>query len=223
MKWKDSDEKGQPDNEPVEDYVDEETYSPWQKKTPGSWFSMGAGKPILLFILAAAGLLILVFVVGNIFSNTGGGSYDGEFRVLDERIRQLELKLDTLEETYATVSQINGLNNKNEQLKGRFDRMESALSLRMDLITKKVSKSKANTAAVAKKKTAQKAPEKKSVGKTTPKPVEKTPVRYHDVSAKETLFSISRKYDLTVGELMKMNNLAKDQTIQVGQKLIVGP
>ena len=66
-----------------------------------------------------------------------------------------------------------------------------------------------------KKKKVQKAPVKKSV--------EKTPVKYHDVSTGETLFSISRKYDLTIDELMKMNKLAKDQKIQAGQKLIVGP
>jgi len=37
----------------------------------------------------------------------------------------------------------------------------------------------------------------------------------------DTLYSISRKYELTVAQLRKMNSLDKNHVIFVGQKLIV--
>jgi LysM repeat protein len=38
---------------------------------------------------------------------------------------------------------------------------------------------------------------------------------------KETLFSIAKKYNLTIDELRRMNNLSKTDSIQPGQKLLV--
>ncbi|MBN2123177.1 MAG: LysM peptidoglycan-binding domain-containing protein [Deltaproteobacteria bacterium] len=43
----------------------------------------------------------------------------------------------------------------------------------------------------------------------------------HEVMPKETLFGIAKKYNLTIGELRRMNNLSKTDTIQPGQKLLV--
>jgi peptidoglycan-associated lipoprotein len=44
----------------------------------------------------------------------------------------------------------------------------------------------------------------------------------HVVKKGETLFSISKKYGLSVQDLKKMNNMAEDAKIEVGSKLIVG-
>jgi LysM repeat protein len=58
---------------------------------------------------------------------------------------------------------------------------------------------------------------------TTTKPSEAVVgVRYHKVRADETLYGISRRYGLTVGELRQLNGLAPDAVIHPGQKLIVG-
>jgi LysM repeat protein len=46
-------------------------------------------------------------------------------------------------------------------------------------------------------------------------------IRYHQVLAGETLYRISLKYGMTVEELRKLNNIAADSVIYVGQKLIV--
>lgn len=48
------------------------------------------------------------------------------------------------------------------------------------------------------------------------------PAKTHVVAKKETLFSISKKYGLSVQDLKKMNNLGEDAKIEVGMKLIVG-
>jgi membrane-bound lytic murein transglycosylase D len=46
-------------------------------------------------------------------------------------------------------------------------------------------------------------------------------VKHHTVMQGETLFSISKKYGISVDELRRLNNLKPSQTIGVGQKLIV--
>ncbi|MFG6687799.1 glucosaminidase domain-containing protein [Mariniflexile sp. HNIBRBA6329] len=49
-----------------------------------------------------------------------------------------------------------------------------------------------------------------------------TPNRYHIVGKGETLYSISKRYDMTVSELQKMNGL-KDNALNIGQQLQVRP
>jgi anti-anti-sigma factor len=59
---------------------------------------------------------------------------------------------------------------------------------------------------------------------TTRPPVAQPPkvVKHHTVMQGETLFSISKKYGIGVDELRRLNNLKPNQTIGVGQKLVVG-
>jgi len=47
--------------------------------------------------------------------------------------------------------------------------------------------------------------------------------QYHKVVRGETLYSISRKYGISVSDLLRLNGLKKDQTLKVGQKLLVAP
>ena len=47
-----------------------------------------------------------------------------------------------------------------------------------------------------------------------------TPV-YHIVQPKETLYGLSKKYNVTVEQIQKWNSLP-DANIKVGQKLVVG-
>lgn len=47
--------------------------------------------------------------------------------------------------------------------------------------------------------------------------------QYHTVVRGETLYSISRKYGLSVSDLLQLNGLKKDQPIKAGQKLLIAP
>jgi LysM repeat protein len=47
--------------------------------------------------------------------------------------------------------------------------------------------------------------------------------QYHTVVRGETLYSISKKYGLSVGDLQQLNGIKKDQVIKAGQKLLVAP
>jgi membrane-bound lytic murein transglycosylase D len=50
------------------------------------------------------------------------------------------------------------------------------------------------------------------------KPKEQTP-SFHTVNAGETLFSISRKYGITIAQLKELNGIGEQNLITVGQKL----
>jgi LysM repeat protein len=54
-----------------------------------------------------------------------------------------------------------------------------------------------------------------------PKPAVTSQKKYHTVQRGETLLKIGKKYGITVEELRKLNNLSKDQSIRIGQKLLV--
>ena len=53
------------------------------------------------------------------------------------------------------------------------------------------------------------------------KPIHIVKKQYYEVKEGDTLYRISRKYGLTVDELLKMNDLDEDESIMAGQKLVV--
>lgn len=54
---------------------------------------------------------------------------------------------------------------------------------------------------------------------TSPSPRKK----HHTVARGETLYSLAKRYGLSVDELRRINNLTPDQPIQAGQSLAVAP
>jgi LysM repeat protein len=47
--------------------------------------------------------------------------------------------------------------------------------------------------------------------------------KVHTVAPGENLYRIALRYNLTVEELRRMNNMKPDQSLQVGQRLTVAP
>lgn len=64
-------------------------------------------------------------------------------------------------------------------------------------------------------------PGKSSTTTTTASTVKKTEKKYHVVAAGQTLSAIAKKYNTTVADIKKWNNLKSDN-INLGQKIIVG-
>ncbi|MBW2657786.1 MAG: LysM peptidoglycan-binding domain-containing protein [Deltaproteobacteria bacterium] len=97
----------------------------------------------------------------------------------------------------------------------RVDRFEGTVTTQIDQIIKELGKlhQKTGSAPAPKAKAAQ------PVAKST---TEKK-MKIHKVSAGETLYSISRRYGLTVDQLRTYNNIGKDTTIRPGQKLKLSP
>ncbi|MFD2292161.1 glucosaminidase domain-containing protein [Mariniflexile gromovii] len=92
-----------------------------------------------------------------------------------------------------------------EELKAANNLSTTSLSVGQKL---KIDKNAKETVAVASKPKASEQPVKVN--------------RYHIVGKGETLYSISKRYDMTVSELQKMNGL-KDNALNIGQQLQVKP
>ena len=223
MKWKDSFDRKGVNGETEEDFLDEETYSPWKKKSPGDVLAKWLGNSMAPYILAAVGVLILVVGLWAVFSSFSGGSgaEKGRLEALEQRLGQLERKLDDQEGILASVTRIDALEKKSDQLKGRFDRMEAALALRMDHLSKKLDGLPARPAARRPARPAPTPAVKPADSQPKTPPAPDTAIRFHVVKKGETLYGISRQYGISVADLQRLNTLS-GTAIKIGQKLRLG-
>ncbi|MEJ2164022.1 MAG: LysM peptidoglycan-binding domain-containing protein [Desulfobacterales bacterium] len=178
-------------------------------------------KTILPFIIGGVGLIVLVLVFAIILSGRDEGADRKTLQALETRIEQIEDKLASASANEQTLEQLARQERGLSTLGERFRGFESTVTTQIDQIIKElgtlhqkidrppVSKAQAlppaekRAPAVAQKKTGN--PE------------------FYQVQAGDTLFRISRRYDLTVQQLQSYNNLAPNAAIYPGQKLKLRP
>lgn len=169
-------------------------------------------------IFGGAGAVILIVLLAVFF---GGGDKGAskEMNTVKSRLDALEKRLSKMESHDQKVS---GLENQVKGIQGSLTKMESSnRSLRehVDRTAQKMEDQVKKAAPpqdpspAAKPQAKGSAPQKKA-GAGAEKIL-------HEVTPKETLFSIAKKYNLTIDELRRMNNLSKTDSIQPGQKLLV--
>jgi LysM repeat protein len=214
MKWKDSGDMIDKEEKTEEDQFDEEQYSPWAegKETKKGINLARFQVPPVLSISAVVVLLAVLLVV---LLHGGGDTADPQrIAALEQRISQLEDRLDKYEGIDEKVTTIWEQAKSYEKFKDRFDRSEASISLRMDHLTmslealqKQLNEARNTRARVAAKE------------RVSDKPSSK--VKYHQVEPGDTFYSISKKYNLSVEELIRLNKLKPDSVLRPGQKLIV--
>jgi tetrahydromethanopterin S-methyltransferase subunit B len=218
MKWKDSgemEEKETPTEE--EEYFDEEQYSPWADQEKHKKGGLLNKSKMLFGLLIGAIVALIIALLVLIMGGGAGRASSQQLAQLEERIQMLEERLDKFEAIDEKVTRIWEQAKSFETFKDRFERSEASTSLRMDHLTmslesmqKQLSKVHAPVAATAKAIAPRTAPS------TTPQ------TQYHVVESGDTLYSISKKYNLEVDQLLQLNHMKPDSVIQPGQKLIVG-
>ena len=213
MKWKDSGDMAEKEDKPRDDYFDEEQFSPWAEgrgSNKGKRFSRATAIPLLL-ILAIIALVVVIIILLNGGSDSATAN---KLAALEDRLQQLEQRFDKYTSMDEKVTRIWEQAKSFEKFKDRFDRSEASTSLRMDHLTMSLE-------------TLQKQlNEKQTTRQTTPKETDKTQpveskVHYHMVTAGDTLYSISKKYNVSVDELRRLNQMTADSIIVPGQKLVV--
>ena len=214
MKWKDSGDMIDKEEKTEEDHFDEEQYSPWAEgKETKKGINLGRFHvpPVLLIATVVALIAVLLVVLLR-----GGGDSDDPQRIaaLEQRISQLEERLDKYEGIDEKVTAIWEQAKSFEKFKDRFDRGEASISLRMDHLTMSLEalQKQLNEARRPQARVAAKEPDS---GKSSSK------IKYHQVEAGDTFYSISKKYNLSVEELIRLNKLKPDSVLMPGQKLIV--
>lgn len=193
------------------------------------------------FTLILMGALLLTGVVFFIFfrpsdatdaskqvSAGAGASFIG----LQKKVADLEQKISALEkkETLRGGGQFSA--DQLTQLSEQVQRLETALTLKVDSLIERMETNEKNIAIlkqpVAVKKVeatpVKAAPPKAAQAKPATIPVKK-PVKkksiLHTVQKKETLYSISKKYNTTVEKLRQMNKLSKNAKIYPGDNLVI--
>lgn len=219
MKWKDTGETMDNEESSNEEYFDEEQFSPWaDQKDVGK--RGGLNKIKVLFVLLVAAIVALVVAVVMLVAGAKDGAVSSDqLELLEERLTKLEERLDKFKGIDETVTTIWKQAKSYEDFKKRFNRTETSMSLRMDHLTislEALQKQYNKTREAGQSSTAPAKKEVKAGKKKVAKP------KYHVVQAGENLFRISKKYNLTVDQLRKMNKMKPDSPIKTGQKLVVG-
>ena len=217
MKWKDSGEMDEREEKPKEDYFDEEQFSPWaEQKAAKKGFKFG--KPSVLLISLVIAIVALIVILLALINGAGETLSTRKLEALEERIQSLEERLDKYTSIDEKVTRIWEQAKSFEKFKDRFDRTEASMSLRMDHLTMSLE-------TLQKQLKENPAPQPATSAEETPAPPPSQPVtnkmHYHEVSAGDTLYSISKKYNLSVDELRKLNHMEPNSVIVPGQKLIV--
>ncbi|MGA7145580.1 MAG: LysM peptidoglycan-binding domain-containing protein [Desulfobacterales bacterium] len=161
------------------------------------------------------GFLILLILFLLLFARNKMARFENRLNALEDRVKSVEEKGQKLEAMRYGMAQIGEQSQSVEQLKTRFDRSEKTLTARMDQISKEFGKLKQQVL---------KAGVRKTTSSKTVKISERTlKNRYHVVKSGETLYTIGRRYGVTVKQLQKINKLSGGSVIHPGQKLKINP
>ena len=171
-------------------------------------------KSNLPYIIGGVGLVIIVILFVIFLTGSSDGVKLEQLQSLEKRIEQLEKRMATMGGMDQALERI----DKNEKEFGlimeRVDRFESTLTTQIDQILKELG--------VLHQKTGSSPTPKARAPKPAKTGTEKK-AKFHEVSVGETLYSISRRYGLSVGQLRKYNDIGPQDAIRPGQKLKLSP
>lgn len=210
MKWKDSDEVMDSDDDAGSAY--EEDYSPLRSRNfdLGSKAAALIARPGMWIMFAVVALLFVIFLMFFPKDETSSRNAD-----LKQRLQELEQKITSLEaQNKKTDDLIQTALKTTEPMLVRLDRLESKFGKQLNDFQKQLKQLKRSQSPKSSTKTTNKTSTKKStrnVGKT------------YIVQKGDTLYSISKQFSQSVSQLRKLNKLSSNEAIFPGQKLIVIP
>ena len=180
-----------------------EVYARSGEAQEGDLVASPTEKSKMPYILAGAGILIVMILV-YLFLQPAKRA-PGPDTVLLSKIEVLERRVAQLEGRFRAPSQ------SDEKL----ETLSKSLSERIDQVENQLVRLKAELESPKKKAETAPAPKKE--------PHQTKPASYHVVTKGETLYRIALRYNMTVEEVRRLNNLKPDQPILPGQRLLVKP
>jgi LysM repeat protein len=221
MKWKDSYQDDTLEEEKEEEMYEEEGYPSYEQngreEDKGPFSFMGKYG---FYVIGGGALIILIILFSLLRSGPSGSQLEQQLIVIEEKLGQLEARLQFMEAERPALEQFKHLGKGIEMLSRRTVRLEEAFSNRFEQLEESVaalSRKEATSVRKPPATTPTEIPQKKA--RFTKK---KTPTDYHEVKAGDTLYGISRKYGVTVDDLMRWNNFSADTVLQPGQKIKIG-
>ena len=178
----------------------------------------------LMLAVIGAALVVVVMVAVWFWDRPQGQRPEKSLKLLENRISQLEERIARLNGVDERVMTLESQGQKFMTAVDRLDRFETAITLRMDILAKEIAgrqQPAAGKSAPATEKTPGAAVKEVTVKPPASPPAAAEEPALHTVSAGETLYSISRRYGMSVDELRRANQLDEKATIYPGQQLNV--
>lgn len=165
-----------------------------------------------ILTLVGAGIILLIVLIA-IFSG-------GDKKLSMEALTPIQVRLDLLEKRLTRLEgaelRIASLERQEKALEksiSAMGRSGTGLTQRLDKMAQRLDSLEKGTAPVVAK-----------TGVSTAikmRPLSPGKKRFHEVSPGETLYGISKKYGISVGEFCRINKITPSHIIQPGQKLLV--
>ena len=171
--------------------------------------------------VAVGGFLILIILCVVLLARTYSLAEKAQLLALESRLEQLEGRLGTLEGEGA-LSQTGGPGNPLILLTERLDQLEANMTARMNNIVKELNAPPPKQASPADQR-AEAAPKSEATEAAAPALKKEPPGKTHTVKQGDTLYRISRRYNLSVEQLRQYNKLDPKAAIYPGQKLRISP
>ena len=223
MKWKDTGDGEAAKPEKSDPYYEDDGYASFKEKGLKT-AAILSGNPVryLYWGIGIAGVIGVVLLVMLLFSNINEPADQAHISALEQRIQRLEQRLEKYDGVDEKVTRIWEQAKSFETFKTRFDRSEASMSLRMDHLAMSLDALQKKTDDTLKKVGNLEKVSAPQAAPVNPPPVKQAAtVKTHTVAAGDTLFSISRRYNLSVEKLRSINKLTEKTVIHVGQTLTV--
>ena len=223
MKWKDNDNGNVANAEKSDPYYEDDGYASFKQKGMKKTAIL-TGNPVRylywgLGIAVVAGVVLLLLLL---FSNINESADVARIKELEQSIDRLEQRLEKYEGMDEKVTRIWEQAKSFEKFKTRFDRSEASMSLRMDHLAMSLDSLQKKTDDTLKKVAAlEQTPAAAVAPASVPDAKSAKIAATHTVVAGDTLFSISRRYNISVEKLKSINQLNEGAVIHVGQTLVV--
>ena len=206
------------DDMEAERYQLEDPMTFWNAEKKTLWKKM-LGRTETPFVLMGVGLVVVIIVFFAIYPRgKDTDALPGSAEMAD-RLQQIEDKIAGME---ATLKGLAALEQDMQPVKKavlRLDAADASLSARLDSVDDALASLQKKMEGVAGKTSAETKPPAASTPADTTKTVPRS--AYYEVQKGDTLYSIGRRYGVTVDVLRKLNGLSDQDAIQPGQELKV--
>jgi len=212
MQWKDSDDGSEAIDQEADAYYEEE-YSPLGVKTGAVSHASQRFGAWILWVPALVVILIILYLFLPVGKDTAATT---RVKEIEARLDLLEKRMLTIEGVGERVTQIEKNIKNDGTVETRLENLQTSIAKRMDQVDKELIQLRKKIDAQASKKPAAQAGVQHQESA-----VSKTSTAYHVVEKGDTLYSIGRRYGISVNRLRQINNLGSNSVIHVGQKLTV--
>lgn len=201
-----------------EQYQLEDPMTFWNAEKKTLWKKI-LGRTETPFVLMGIGLVLVVAIFFAFFPRGEGGGALQDSEALAERFQQIEDKIGRMETTLEGLSTLQEDMETVKKAVLRFDNADASMSARAQRLAEELSSLQKEMEGI--KKTLSAAAKTSAAAPRAEKAEAASQAVYHEVVKGDTLYSISRRYGVSVDAIRRLNGLSGQDAIHPGQKLKV--